>query len=83
MSLSSAVAGFSRRSKRKDQGDYPRFHRYAPRFYGDEATWHYERALVRREILRFKEFAGLEEIKEIQAEAQLLDLQQAYGLFDI
>ena len=53
-----------------------------PASIGDDESWRYERALVRREILRFKEFARVAS-NRYDAESKLLKLQETYGLFDI
>ena len=53
-----------------------------PRDVPDPAGWKYERAAVRRELIRFKEFAGLA-MNRIEAEAGVSALQSRYALLDI
>lgn len=53
-----------------------------PQAAGHPDSWRYERSIVRREILRFKEFAG-NAMNRVEAQAVVLKLQTAYGLLDI
>lgn len=49
--------------------------------FPDAGAWRYERSIMRRELSRFAEFAGLA-TNRFQAEQALLPLRKRYGLFD-
>ena len=50
--------------------------------FPDDEAWRYERSIMKRELARFSEFAGLG-INRFQAEQALLPLRKRYGLFDL